>query len=53
MNKTLAMELQDLREEIAREIEKIQPNTNMSDIKFGYAMARNYSAAIARGKSVK
>ena len=50
MEKTLAIQLQELREQIAKEIEKIQPQSNIDLVKAGYTMARNYAAAIARGK---
>jgi hypothetical protein len=42
-----------IREEIASEIEKIEPRTNIDDIKAGYVMARNYAVAIARGTNDK
>ena len=38
-----------IREDIAQQIEKIEPSTNINDVKAGYVMARNYAVAIARG----
>jgi hypothetical protein len=42
-----------IREDIAQQIEKIEPSTNINDVKAGYVMARNYAVAIARGKDDK
>lgn len=49
MEKTIAIQMKELREQIAQEIEKIEPNTNIDEIKAGYIMARNYAVAIVRG----
>jgi len=51
MEKTLKVFEEELREQIAQEIEKIEPNTNIAEIKMGYIAARNYASAIARGKN--
>ena len=42
-----------IREDIAQQIEKIEPSTNINDVKAGYVMARNYAVAIARGTNDK
>ena len=42
-----------IREDIAQKIEKIEPSTNINDVKAGYVMARNYAVAIARGTNDK
>ena len=50
MEKTWAIREQEIREEIAQEIEQIEPSTNLDDITAGHLMARNWAAAIARGR---
>jgi hypothetical protein len=50
MEKTWAIREQEIREEIAQEIEQIEPSTNVDDITAGHLMARNWAASIARGK---
>lgn len=44
------MSEQELREQIAQEIEKIEAVTNIDLVAAGHMMARNWAAAIARGK---
>ena len=50
MEKTWNIREQEIREEIAQNIEQIEPSTNIDDIKAGHLMARNWAASIARGR---
>ena len=50
MEKTWEIREEELREEIAQAIEKIEPYTNVDDVKTGHLMARNWAASIARGE---
>ena len=39
-----------IKEEIAQEVEKLAPRTNIDHVKAGYLMAQNAVLAILRGK---
>lgn len=50
MNKTLAVELQDLREEIAQEIEKLLCDSNCLGVNQEHCDNIKESIAVVRGK---